>query len=286
MTDVVSCWQAAGSSVRGAAHQRGGLPNQDALQLPDPAAGLPLVLALADGHGSPHSFRSDRGARLAVAAAHAVCRQLPAAPATTALTAIKRWAEDALPRQLICHWRETVDCDLAADLFTPDELGCLGIEHHNTLRRYLAYGATLLVVVVAATFVFYLQLGDGDILAVSDEGRVSRPLPQDERLLANVTTSLCSPQAWRDVRFSFQALINAPPALILAATDGYANSYRDETGFLQVGADLLASIRAEGLAPVAANLASWLDEVSREGSGDDVTVGLLYRTIPPEDAHG
>ena len=65
------------------------------------------------------------------------------------------------------------------------------------------------------------------------------------------------------------------PALVLAATDGYANSFADDAGFLQVGSDLLAMIRADGLELVSGELARWLSEVSELGSGDDVTVGTI-----------
>jgi hypothetical protein len=272
-------WRAVGRSRRGAAHGRTGLPNQDALWLPEATLEWPLILAVADGHGSSKSFRSDRGAQLAVTTAQTVCRHVPGnPPELTNLSAVKRWAEDHLPQEIVRCWREAVDEDIAAHPLAADEGDLPGIAaEHENLRPYLAYGATLLVVVVTAAFILYWQLGDGDILTVADNGEVSKPLPGDERLFANETTSLCAEQAWRDVRTAFQVLVGAPPALILVASDGYANSYCDEAGFLQVGRDLLAIIRTEGLEYVDANLETWLDEVSRQGSGDDVTLGILYR---------
>jgi hypothetical protein len=141
---------------------------------------------------------------------------------------------------------------------------------------YLAYGSTLLAVIVAPTFILYLQLGDGDLLTVSAAGAVERPLAKDERLIANDTTSLCSDKAWNEVRVKFQALAGAPPALILAATDGYANSFRDEAGFRQVARDLWEMLRAEGVEAVQSNLKDWLNEASRHGSGDDITVGMTW----------
>jgi hypothetical protein len=271
-------WRAIGKSRRGATHQRTGLPNQDALWLPEATLEWPLILAVADGHGSSKSFRSDRGAQLAVVTAQTVCRHVPGNPQElTQLSAVKRWAEDRLSHEMVRCWREAVNEDIAAHLFTADETDLGGSADQANLHPYLAYGATLLVVVVTAAFILYWQLGDGDILTVADDGKVSRPLPRDERLFANETTSLCAEQAWRDVRTAFQVLAGTPPALILAASDGYANSYGDEAGFLQVGRDLLTLIRENGLEYVDANLATWLDEVSRQGSGDDVTLGILCR---------
>lgn len=269
-------WRAIGKSVIGAAHGRSGLPNQDRLHVPKIGAGAPLILALADGHGSAKSFRSHRGAWLAVKTAQEVARPLFAMEQSP--TGLKRWAENDLPRALVQRWQELVDGDIASDPFSGAEQQILSLLDPGNPRRLLAYGSTLLTVVVTDAFIFYLQLGDGDILVVSDSGQVDRPLPPDERLIANETTSLCQEQAWREARTRFQVISESPPALILASTDGYANSFRDEDSFLRVGSDLLQLIRCEGLDVVEQNLESWLAEASRVGSGDDVTLGMLYRT--------
>jgi hypothetical protein len=139
----------------------------------------------------------------------------------------------------------------------------------------VAYGATLLIAAVTERFVMYLQLGDGEILSVSDSGDIGRPLIKDERLFGNETTSLCAPEAWRDFRVNFQPLTQSRPALILLSTDGYPNSFRDEGGFLKVGSDILQMIREHGLENVNGQLAGWLQDSTRAGSGDDVTLGIL-----------
>jgi hypothetical protein len=274
---VSPCWRAIGASRCGAAHRRNGLPNQDALLLPTMGSEPPWILAVADGHGSSKSFRSERGALLAVNTAATVCRQLPCDPAGARLSAIKHWAEDYLSREIVRCWREAVDEDIAAHPIAAEEGTPSSLTGLAGGGHYLAYGATLLVVMVTTTFILYWQLGDGDILTVADDGAVSRPLPPDDKLFGNETTSLCADQAWQEARAAFQVLAGAPPALILAASDGYANSYRDEAGFLRVGSDLLKLIRTEGIETVAVNLADWLDEISRQGSGDDVTLGVLCR---------
>ncbi|MDG4595572.1 MAG: PP2C family serine/threonine-protein phosphatase [Candidatus Contendobacter sp.] len=275
MTDPNSPnWRTLGASVRGAAHHRAGLPNQDAIRVARANGELPLIVALADGHGSAKSFRSQHGARSAVAVALKVCRSLCE---PDSLSRIKRWAEEQLPLELVRRWRERVDRSLARRPFTPAELDALDPASRRQVEAhpYLAYGSTLLAVVVTPAFILYLQLGDGDLLTVSTSGEVERPLAKDERLIANETTSLCSAKAWNEVRVGFQALAGSPPALILVATDGYANSFRDEASFQQVARDLREMIREEGLEPIRSNLKSWLNEASRQGSGDDITVGII-----------
>ena len=271
-------WRTLQASVRGAAHHRAGLPNQDAVRIARANGGLPLIVALADGHGSAKSFRSQHGARSAVAVALKVCGTLFK---LDSLSQKKRWAEEQLPLELVRHWRERVDRLLARRPFALAELESLGPASRRQVEAnpYLAYDSTLLAVIVASTFILYLQLGDGDILTVSSSGEVERPLAKDERLIANETTSLCSDKAWNEVRVLFQALAGAPPALILAATDGYANAFRDEAGFQQVARDLWAMLRDEGLETVQSNLKDWLNEASQQGSGDDITMGIMYRKV-------
>jgi hypothetical protein len=74
---------------------------------------------------------------------------------------------------------------------------------------------------------------------------------------------------------SFQPFTRAAPALILLSTDGYPNSFRHESGFLQVGSDILKMIQADGLSSVKENLKRWLSDSTHAGSGDDVTLGIL-----------
>ncbi len=201
---------------------------------------------------------------------------------------IKHWAEEQLPLALVRHRQAQVAQFLQRQPFTAQELELepLDAAAHRQLEALpaLAYGTTLLTVVVAAHFILYLQLGDGDLLTVSESGDVARPIPKDPRLIANETTSLCSPKAWNDVQIYFQTLAGAPPALILAATDGYANAYRDDVSFQQVARNYWALLRDEGEQAVKPNLTGWLNEASQQGSGDDITIGLIWRPVTVPDS--
>jgi serine/threonine protein phosphatase PrpC len=284
-----SQWQVVGQSVRGASHERTGLPNQDAIcWQPASGAGSSAVLAVADGHGSARYSRSHIGARLAVANATQLIQDFLAGQAAADnLSVVKRAAEEWLPGALVRSWLDAVGEHIKANPLSDDELDALGRGHSDSFqspeeRLTIAYGATLLVAGVTDAFVLYLQLGDGEMLTVTDRGEVSKPLAKDDRLFANETTSLCTPEAWRDFRVGFQPITRAQPALILLATDGYPNSFRDETGFLKVGSDMLEIIRAEGLGSVKEKLEGWLADSTNAGSGDDVTLGILC-SVKPED---
>lgn len=279
-------WRVIGQSVRGAAHNRLGLPNQDAIHwLPASGVGPPIILGVSDGHGSPKSFRSDIGSRLAVErSAWMVQDLIDGQPDPTNLSAIKRTAEDYLPREIVRSWEQVVNNHLDENPFTDEELTTLSRQQGDGARKQvednplLAYGATILIVLVTENFIIYLQLGDGDILVVDEDGIVSRPMPKDDRLFANETTSLCRSEAWRDVRFRFQALYGKQPAMILLSTDGYANSFRSDEAFMRVGTDMLGMLRKNGIDPIKKNLKLWLQETTKAGSGDDITLGLVYRS--------
>jgi hypothetical protein len=230
-----------------------------------------VVLAVADGHGSARYPRSHTGARIAVDIATKLIDDfLNSQVDADNWSLIKDATEEWLPRTLVRNWTEAVAEDLKADPLSPDECASVGVADES-----VAYGATLLAAAVTEHFALYLQLGDGDILTVSDRGDVSRPLPKDDRLLGNETTSLCAPEAWRDFRVSFQPLRQSHPALILLSTDGYPNSFRDESGFLKVGSDLLEMIQQHGLAKVNDSLGGWLSDSTHAGSGDDITHGII-----------
>src|ERR1035438_5124484 len=279
-------WRAIGESVRGASHVRAKLPNQDAIAWwPESGVGLPVVLAISDGHGSAKCIVSDVGAHLAVNTALAVMQQFFAGHRGSAnLSAIKRTAEERLPQEIVRRWIDAVKEHHEHSPLPADRLDLLEKKEGMVARQeiqnnpVLAYGATIVVVLVTEGFILFMQDGDGDILTVSNTGEVTRPLATDERLFANETTSLCAPSAWRDFRVRFQALTGPGPALILLSTDGYANSFRNENGFLQVGSDILEMLRTEGLEKVNNSLKTWLAEASQIGSGDDITLGIISRT--------
>jgi len=234
--------------VRGARHLRTGQPNQDAWAHDQTDGGT--FLCVADGHGSNEFFRSDVGAKLAAAAAVGVLR------AST---------EGNVPQRIVEAWRRAVDAHVA-------EMPYEGDPPRNAL---VPYGCTVLAIAATAQEIRLWQLGDGDILCVDREGKTRRPLPPDPRLIGNQTTSLCMEAAEKEFR---SAVIPASePVLIAVSTDGYANSFETDADFLQIGPDYLDRLRESGPNELAEQLTPILDGTSHDGSGDDITLSLLYR---------
>jgi len=272
-------WHLFGSTVRGATHKRKQKPNQDAIGWWSASNGrirsrqvvetqLPVIVAVADGHGGEVYARSARGAQLAVNCAikllSEVLTTLRTNPVSHSL--LKREAEGRLARDLVQRWLAAVDQDLKREP-APG----------STEEARRLYGTTLLVAAVMDEFMLFVQIGDGDIRIVTAEGEVHAPFSHHNRMLGNETYSLCMKEAWKHALVHFQMIGQRPPALVLLATDGYSNSFSTAADFDRVGTDLLNVIHAEGVAKTAARLTQWLQATTEEGSGDDITLGVIYR---------
>lgn len=249
-------------------------------------ATCPIIMAVSDGHGSAKYFRSNIGSQIAVeVGTDAMLALYEASVELPSLSSIKRTIQDTWPLAIVRMWRESVDQHYATKAFDDIELSNLETDEARDLvcaNPWVPYGATLLLVLIGANFIAYLQLGDGDILTVDVTGKVHRPLEPDARLLGNETTSLCSEEAWNDCRVSFETTNGNNPMLILASTDGYSGAFRTESDFLKVGSDLAKLISEDGTHVIETNVLDWINEASEKGSGDDVTVMLAVnsRQVP------
>ena len=274
-----------GASVLGAIHSRQELPNQDAISWwPESGKEFPLVMSVSDGHGSPKSIRSQIGSRLAVQNSIEILKEFAEAnPYEENIKKIYERTDKEISKRIEVLWKESVNCHLQQFPFTPQELVVLkqegAIEPSGSFvgNKFLAYGATLLGVLLTETYTLYLQLGDGDILNVTVDGKVCRPIQEDVRNLGNTTTSLCAHSSANEFRITVEDTTSSLTSLILLSTDGYANSFCGESEFFKVGPDLLEIVRSEGVDVIRADLEEWLLETTRMGSGDDITLGIVGR---------
>src|SRR5580658_1931319 len=276
-------WKVAHGCVRGSSHQRSGLPNQDAAQctVTPGAQGTVAVAVVSDGHGSPRHFRSQIGSSLAVSTVAGTLQGfLRESVASNGHVPFVPEQVHELERKIVSGWLAAVHSDLEHNPFTEAELATLekeeGAEGRAAVENSpeLAYGATLLAAGATDKVLLYLQLGEGEILSVSATGTTTRPLPPGDRLIANQTTSLCQPEAWKDFRSAW-VTVGALPSLVLLSTDGYANSFRSDEDFLKIGQDYLDIIREQGISSLAEELPAILTEATQQGSGDDITLAIL-----------
>ncbi|MGJ0607965.1 PP2C family serine/threonine-protein phosphatase [Cylindrospermopsis raciborskii] len=286
-------WRCFGKSVRGTYHWRSELRNQDAIQWypghPETGVGLPVILAVSDGHGSAKSFRSEKGSQFAVSTAIRVIQEFFLATQNSDInfSTLKDGTERLLPQRLVSEWRTFVQQHLQEHPFTDEERQNLVKEDGESAwkavedNNFLAYGATLLAVLVTESFIVYIQLGDGDILEVDSQGETTRILERDPRLIANETTSLCMNKAWNEFQIHLEqypkGISKEMPALILVSTDGYSNSFSTDEGFFKIGKDYLNMFKSNSAEEVSKKLGDFLEETSDKGSGDDITLGIIRR---------
>jgi len=139
-----------------------------------------------------------------------------------------------------------------------------------------AYGTTLLGVLIRPDALHWLQLGDGAMVKIVG-GQADYLAPPPAEAIANETPSLCDDDAVRKVQLGTMPIVvgDFPSALILT-TDGVPNSYEEKAGFFKFCLDI--ADRANTSPDITPSLERWLPEISRQGSGDDMSVALAWAT--------
>jgi hypothetical protein len=269
-------WSTHVASSVGAHHLAREMPNQDSVRVE--TSQTATVTAVADGHGHSRHFRSGRGSDIATAVALSeTSRWLDALPRSASTEELCASARLDLVADLHRGWRAAVAADVAANPFTEEE-DALG---RNGDPPEVAYGATLLVAALTATHAILVQIGDGDIVAVTRDGRTWSPIPIDPMLIGHRTTSLAQLDAVDSFRAAVIDLRKDPLDLLLIATDGFANAQRVENWQVLVGTDLARLKREMGVAVLAEELPRSVEGcASAAGSGDDTTVALLVSDRP------
>ena len=258
--------------VQGATHIRQDKICQDALLLCEngnASDGQVFSIAcVADGHGSDRCPFSDQGAKAAVLVATDILKDLLMNPDPKEMLAAQK--DIRLPRQIEARWKETVHkMYLEQEVETPDDMPPFSYE---------LYGSTLLALAAASGFIFALQIGDGDIVAIEPDGLARWLLPPCDHA-GNETESLCMDECWKYIRTQLIPIDGESPVplMFLLSTDGYANSFVESAGFLKVGADIYRMWREHGRDYVQENLPAWLSQTTTDGSGDDIAVAILAK---------
>ena len=281
-----------GESIRGYTHIQRNLECQDrklSRELEDGS----LVLSVADGHGSRSCPYSGTGAELAVNTFCKLIDELHSDFQNAGDLVDFQNAEDLsgfqnaedlsgfLNHQGGLKFAQTVERDWKEAVQTyhlkaglPMPMTQTGEEDLNALYRL--YGTTLLGLLIAPTFVFAFQIGDGDITYVDDGG--VQPVVVADKLLGVESHSLCSREAWKKAvsAVHFQPWEQHLPCAFLLSTDGLSNSYADDEAFRQTCAQYFEALKTYGPDAVEENLPEWLSETSRLGCGDDTTLLMAY----------
>lgn len=265
-------WAAVSATQIGSTHVRDGTPAQDSHQTW--AGQGAAVAAVADGHGHHLHFRSDRGAQLATHLAVGLLQSVVNDFEDASVV------EDSLRTEigpaLISGWIRGVLDDLRDRPYTVLERDL--VEGDSTEDLLRPYGSTVIAMAASPRVLAILQLGDGDAVIVTGDGRVRQPLPVDERLDGTRTTSLCQPDPLDSFRCVALDVEDADLELAFVCTDGFGSSRTDAQGWwIQVGEELLEHARQHDFDWIAGKLPAWLEEPATIG-GDDATIAVLGRS--------
>lgn len=236
------------------------------------------IAAVADGHGDATCMRSETGALAAVQTAveclTEFAEQVLDAPQAEGYPGLRERLSipkhrAAVMRQLtdtiVSRWYAFVERDAAEHPFSEEELKLAGPGPH-------AYGATLIAALMLPEFLILIQQGDGRCDVFFEDGRVEQPIPWDDRCYENVTTSLCDEDAAEGIRFCVLDRRQRQIAACYLGSDGVEDSYRDMDGTHRFYMELSCRIHEDGPEVFEASLADRLSSLSRQGSGDDISV--------------
>lgn len=255
-----------GRSVCGASHIRTGKICQDyhmITRTPDYA-----IISVADGHGSSSCPYSDEGAKIATDVFCEFMKSYYLGNVAEGLRAlISQESEIKIPQKIENEWkRRVLDQHKKVDSGTSDDD-----------EIFKLYGTTLLGLLLTKDFAFAFQLGDGDITCVDSD--VVAPVTEAEKILGVETHSLSSCDAWKHSAVAIKNICNEQTFLYILSTDGMFNSYSSREEFYKACRDYYDIFTNEGAAYINKNLTDWLNEVTAQGSGDDVTAIFAYHSL-------
>ena len=231
-------------------------------------------IGVCDGHGLDKHFRSEIGAEFATI----ICRDSIELLAKyisnkkSEIAYLDRLKD--LEKSIVTKWNYKVIGHFNSYPFSEQELSCLTdkdrIEVIN--NPYVAYGSTMLFAYICNEHLFISQLGDGDCRLLTSEGIVA-PFEDDENLKFGRTTSLCGGNAVSQIRHRVMDLQGIKACFL--STDGVKNSFDSEDNFQEFIKTIVGIARREGYKKAQKDLKEFLPQLSKRGSGDDVSIGIL-----------
>ena len=253
-------------SVIGAAHRRRGQPCQDASLTArlHTSAGDPLqLMAVADGHGNRRHWLSQVGSALACREAQAAVQVALARTPLTDLTGWHQLLRHELPAAIVQGWLAATAADWA------ERAEAAGQAYSSE-----AYGCTLGLVLLAPRWWGHTGLGDWDLVRLDAAGLGTLISEEaSDAAAGEATASLCLPRAEAlfAERSSLQPLaaveLEGTELALVLSSDGVRKSCATDADFLQLCAQLCAISDP-------AELVAGLEQITSQGSGDDVSVAV------------
>lgn len=250
-----------GSSI-GNTHVAKQTPNQDAVVSWIAPDGIHFCVAISDGHGSSAHPYSEYGSKIAVATSLDVYKEIfgngtsSIVPLDLFQRIITRWSA-----QCIAHFTEQIS----------------GNDSHKDSILKL-YGATLCIVYVSGDSICIASLGDSTVYFRNHSGHFSKFLIHDDSP-GEATFSLCQSNP-----LLYVEITNIPysSGLIVISTDGIIKSLKSAADYALIADYYLGLLKNDcSTTQLSNDLTSQLESFSRDGSGDDCTLAMVYLPADP-----
>ncbi len=282
----------ATASVCGYRHLLKKMPNQDAIKVDKSSYGT--FIAIADGHGGSPCFRSEIGSQIAV---DVTCRVLKQnikkvndfdglsfnSKCDISATDNKKYSSNIEYKKFAkCTlmdidktWTQEVMKHMENNKFEYEQLSKLSKDKQKMLDKnpFLAYGTTIMGVLIAKDVVVFVNIGDGSFLIMENDSNVVQ-YKSGSSVFGNETESLAMPAAYKEGK-----IIVYPSGELnsfLISTDGYVNSFKNTNEFSKVLSDLKNLREKHGIDEIKNNWGKWLEETSKDGSGDDISACCVF----------
>ncbi|HAG14573.1 MAG TPA: protein phosphatase 2C domain-containing protein [Ruminococcus sp.] len=258
-------------SVIGASHVASGLVCQDhsAFEVHERYA----IAVIADGHGSKKYFRSHLGSEFAVKAALETVKRFYMDPEkfesnfpNHAKLILKN-----IEKQIIVNWNARVQQHLADHPVTREEMKKFTTEEFKAIPPESYYGTTLVAAIAGKGFTFGVQIGDGSLVALFDDGEPVMPMNYDESAPANMTASMCNSNAAS--MFNSFVVTDKKLIAVFASSDGLYTSFSNEDDFLDY--HLIISSQLENLESFETSVKKNMTKRSHYGTEDDISLACV-----------
>jgi hypothetical protein len=107
-------------------------------------------------------------------------------------------------------------------------------------------------------------------VSVSADGNICDPIPWNEKCFLNRTTSLCDEKALDNFRYCFST--DNFPVAIYVGTDGIDDSFGSDERLFSFYRRLTEAFAQLGFDKGKKELKEYLPELTKQGSGDDVSI--------------
>ncbi|HAL18893.1 MAG TPA: hypothetical protein DCO86_04645, partial [Spirochaetaceae bacterium] len=173
----------------GESHLRKSKPCQDCSSSERLSEGF--AVCVSDGHGGRDYFRSDRGSRFACEAFLEAAKRNHGGMAAfkTDAGVLGEAFFRSLAGFILSSWHDRISEDLNADPIMSEELNDVSDSMRGRYlsgdRTHTAYGATIVGAVVCKRFWYGVQIGDGELACLSNQGEWLRPIPEDDKCVGS-----------------------------------------------------------------------------------------------------